>query len=79
MAAALTASRASRGGPGRIRRALATHGLRAQQPRSFVPRTTDSDPARWAAPNRLLGQPGPTAPDRVWLGDITYLPRQGGE
>ncbi|HEX8658754.1 MAG TPA: hypothetical protein VF690_14515 [Hymenobacter sp.] len=31
-----------------------------------------------AAPNRLLGQPAPTAPNRVWVGYITYLPRQGG-
>ncbi|WP_161599642.1 DDE-type integrase/transposase/recombinase [Hymenobacter nivis] len=62
----------------RIRRVLEAHGLRAQQPRSFVPRTTDSNPAVRAAPNRLLGQPAPTAPNRVWVGDSTYLPRQGG-
>ena len=58
----------------RIRRVLKVHGLRAQQPRSFVPRTTSSDPAVRAAPNRLLGQPAPIAPNRVWVGDITYLP-----
>ncbi|QKG58235.1 IS3 family transposase [Hymenobacter sp. BRD128] len=62
----------------RIRRVLKAHGLRAQQLRSFVPRTTDSDPAVRAAPNRLLGQPAPTTLNRVWVGDITYLPRQGG-
>ena len=62
----------------RIRRVLKAHGLHAQQPRSFVPRTTDSDPSVRAAPNRLLGQPAPIAPNRVWVGDITYLPRQGG-
>ncbi|RFP65148.1 hypothetical protein D0N36_10735 [Hymenobacter lapidiphilus] len=53
-------------------------GLRTQQQRSFVPRTIDYDLAVRAAPNRLLGQPAPTAPHRVWVGDITYLPRQGG-
>ena len=62
----------------RICRVLKTHGLRAQQPRLFMPRTTDSDPAMCAAPNRLLGQPAPTAPNQVWVGDSTYRPRQGG-
>lgn len=62
----------------RIRRVLKAHGLQAQQPRSFVPRTTDSDPNVRAAPNRLLGQPAPTAPNQAWVGDITYLPKQGG-
>ena len=59
----------------RIRHVLHAHGLRAQQPRPFVPRTTDSDPAVRAAPNRLLGQPAPLAPTKVWVGDITQLPR----
>jgi len=62
----------------RICRVLKAHGLRVHQPRSFVPRTTGSDPAVRAAPNRLLGQLAPAAPNRVWVGDITCLPRQGG-
>ncbi|WP_201986528.1 hypothetical protein [Hymenobacter rubidus] len=66
-------------GPWRICCVFHARGLRAQQPRSFVPPTTDSDPAVRAAPNRLLSQPASTAPNRVWAGrarqgDITYLP-----
>ena len=62
----------------RTRRALAAAGLRAQQPRSFVPPTTDAGPNVRAAPNHLTGQPAPTAPALVWVGDLTYLPKQGG-
>ena len=54
------------------RRVLHAHSRRAQPPRSFVLRTPDSDPAVRAASNRLLDQPVPTAPNRVWVGDITY-------
>ncbi|WP_400190366.1 IS3 family transposase [Hymenobacter sp. B81] len=56
----------------RIRRVLQAHGLQAQQPRSFVPRTTDSAHGRRVAPNRLLGQPRPTAPDPTLPSLITH-------
>ncbi|WP_188814324.1 hypothetical protein [Hymenobacter cavernae] len=50
----------------RSRRTLAAHHvLRAQQPRSFVLRITNSDAAVWAAPNCLSGQPAPAAPNQV--------------
>ena len=31
-----------------------------------------------AAPNRLLSQPVPTAPNQAWVGDIMYFPKHGG-
>ena len=61
-----------------LRNWLHRHGLRALSTRPQRPRTTVADPAAVVAENRLLGQPAPTAPDRVWVGDITYLPLLGG-
>ena len=61
-----------------LRSWLHRHGLRALSTRPQRPRMTVVDPAAVVAENRLLGQPAPTAPDRVWVGDITYLPLLGG-
>jgi len=61
-----------------LRSWLHRHGLRALNTRMHRLRTVVADPAAVVAENRLLGQPAPTAPDRVWVGDITYLPLLGG-
>ena len=37
-----------------------------------------ADPSAIAAENWLLGQPAPTAPNQVWVDNITSLPLSGG-
>jgi transposase InsO family protein len=73
------ADRGIRCSPRRVAGVLQSQGLRAIQPRSFVPRTTDSR-HRWGySPNLILDAPDPVAVDQLWVGDITYLPiRRGG-
>lgn len=52
-------------------------GLKAIQPRSFVPRTTDSRHTLGYSQNLLLGiKLPPEQPNEVVVGDITYLPLQ---
>jgi putative transposase len=53
--------------------------LQPIQPKSFVPRTTDSTHDKGFWPNLLLGQSLPQAPNLVWISDITYLPLVNGE
>ncbi len=63
--------------PSRVRRLMAERGLKALQPRTFVPRTSDGR-ADQPSPNLLLDHPLPDHPDRVWVGDITYIPTAVG-
>ena len=63
----------------RIRRIMREQGLKAIQPRSFVPRTTNSRHGLGYSPNLLLEMRlPPDAPLKVIVGDITYLPLQNG-
>ena len=62
----------------RIARLMKAAGLRGKCPRRFVPCTTQSGHAEPIAPNRLAAQPRPTAPNQVWVSDITYVPTQEG-
>jgi len=58
----------------RVQRVMRERKLRAIQPKSYVPRTTDSRHAQRASPNLLHAAQMPQAPKRVLVGDITYLP-----
>lgn len=63
----------------RVRRLMRELGLKAIQPRSFVPRTTASKHTLGYCENLLLGRKLPPAkPSEVIVGDITYLPLQDG-
>jgi transposase InsO family protein len=48
-------------------------GLVAIQPKSFVPKTTDSRHGLGRSPNLLLGREAPGRPDEAYVGDITYV------
>jgi len=64
-------------GRARVRRLMQAHNLKAIQPRSFKPRTTDSRGVK-AAPNLLAGvQTEECAAGKIIIGDITYLPLRG--
>jgi len=61
----------------RVRRIMKERGLRALQPKNFKPRTSDGKATK-PAPNLLLGKPLPDGINRVWAGDITFIPTASG-
>jgi len=62
----------------RVVRLMRAASLQGVSRRRAVPRTTLADPAAAPAPNHLQRQFTAAAPDRCWVGDITYLPTGEG-
>jgi putative transposase len=63
--------------PDRVRRLMAERGLKALQPKTYVPRTSDGRADKPSA-NLLLNQPLPEKPNQTWAGDITFIPTATG-
>lgn len=61
-----------------VRQRMKDQDLKALQPRSFVPKTTQTDPLLRRSENLLLDLPPPKQIDRVYVGDITYIPMADG-
>jgi transposase InsO family protein len=60
-------------GRNRIARLMRQQKLCGRAKGRFRVRTTDSNHDHPIAPNRLAEGPAPTAANRIWLGDITYI------
>jgi transposase InsO family protein len=65
-------------GVGRVGRLLREMELKAIQPKSYRPRTTDSRHRLGYSPNLLLTSPSPSGINEIWVGDITYIPLGNG-
>jgi putative transposase len=57
----------------RVAHLMRQHGIAGRRPRRARPRTTDSRHALPVAPNLLERQFTATAPNQVWLADLTYI------
>ena len=62
----------------RVRKLLKIQGLKAIQPKSFQPKTTDSKHRLGYSPNLLLDAADPGGINQLWVGDITYIRLRGG-
>jgi transposase InsO family protein len=63
---------------GRVERLMRRHGIKATASRRFRPTTTDSRHGLPIAPNLLKQRFVASAPNQVWLADITYIPTGEG-
>ena len=62
----------------RIARLMRLQGLSGRAKGRFRVCTTDSNHDQPIAPNRLPDLPAASAPNQIWLGDITYIPTEEG-
>lgn len=67
-----------RHGRNRVARIMRQEGLCGRQKGRYRVRTTDSNHDQPIAPNRLAQAPKPTAPNQIWVADITYIQTQEG-
>lgn len=67
-----------RHGRNRIARLMQQDGLCGRQKGRHHVQTTDSNHDEPIAPNRLAEAPKPTAPNQLWVADITYILTQEG-
>ena len=65
-------------GRNRITRLMQEKGLCGRQKRRYRVRTTDSNHDHPIAPNRLAEAPKATAPNQIWVADITYIETKEG-
>jgi len=67
----------SRHGRNRVARLMRQEGMCGRQKARYRVQTTDSNHDQPIAPNRLAEAPKATAPNQIWVADITYI--QTGE
>ena len=67
-----------RHGRNRVARIMREEGLCGRQKGRYRVHTTDSNHDEPIAPNRLAEVPKATAPNQIWVGDITYIETQEG-
>lgn len=63
----------------KTRKLMQNQQLQAIQPKSFVPKTTDSRHKNGRSPNLMLDRAKPKKPNEIWVGDITYIWLKSGK